>query len=144
MQKQKYDPYPRPFSVTLLAFGVLSIALIFLFRTIFSFIQWTFLDNLSINISPFYMIFTGLGWSATGLILSYRIWTGRKGTRKFSNTFTIFFLIYFWIEQLFIMTNPNRSTNWLFILLLCTLFLIFSISAINRKASKQYFGDMNE
>ncbi len=144
MQTQKNNSNPRPFSVTLFAFGVLSIALINFFRAVFSISQWNFLNSLPGNISPLYMLIAGFIWSISGFILFFHLWNGRKGTRKNSLIYSVTLLFYYWIDQIFVMSNLLRSTNWFFLVLLSIVFLILSISMINRKVSKQYFGDMNE
>ena len=62
----------RPFSVTILAFGVLSFVLLQLTRMVSGFQQRQFLASLPLSIPPVYFVITGLVWAAIGLVNLYR------------------------------------------------------------------------
>ena len=144
MQKSEKKPNPRPFSVTLLSFGVLSIAFIFLLRATVSLFQWDYLSGLPIKIPVSYFLATGIIWSFSGFILFFRIWKSHNGINNMIKIFSGTFLIFFWFEQIFVMISPFRITNWLFLISVSIFIITISILVFKHKALKQYFGDMNE
>ena len=55
---------PRPFGVTLLALGVLSISVLNLVRLVLVISRWQFLSSLP-GVSPLYIALTGLIWGVS-------------------------------------------------------------------------------
>ena len=98
----------RPFSVTLLALGVLTIASLNLVRLILALRQWSFLASLPAE-SPLYLVLTALIWITAGGPLIWGLWTGKSWSPARCRAFTLAYAVYFWLERLFLFGRPSDS-----------------------------------
>ncbi len=128
----------RPFSVTLLALGVLTLAGINLLRFVVSLEQRKFLIEI-LPISPLYLTATGLIWGLTGLILALGLWAGRRWSVAGTGLASLAYSLYHWLDRLFVVAE-GAGRNWLFTLAL-NIFLLAVVywCLMNRKA-KAFFG----
>jgi len=90
----------RPFSVTLLAIGVLSLTSLHLARFILAIRQWSFIVASPANISPLYLIVTGLLWGLAGLPLAWGLWRGWEWASKTLIGFSGAYAFYYWLVSL--------------------------------------------
>lgn len=139
----------RPFSVTLLALGVLTIASLNLVRLIQAVRQWSFLASLPAE-SPLYLVLTALIWMAAGGPLVWGLWTGKQWAPSRCYTFVLAYTVYFWWERLFLFGRPNGGLDapslaylpgqGLFLAVATILFLVFVLWTLRRPGAKKYFG----
>jgi hypothetical protein len=134
----------RPKSVTWLALGVLSLIVIYLTRLVSTVQQWDFLATLPLSAPPAYLFSTGLIWSILPLQVVWGLWAGKKWAPKSVIGLTILYGLYYWMEQWLLKSNPLRTTNWLFSLVVTLMLLILVCWVLSRKAEKLYFGENNE
>lgn len=128
----------RPFSVTLLALGVLTLAGINLLRFFVSLQQRKFLTEI-LPINPLYLTLTGLVWGLIGLILALGLWAGWRWSVAGTWLAGLAYSLYYWLDRLYVVAE-GVGRNWLFSLTL-NLFLLAVIywCLMNRKATA-YFG----
>jgi hypothetical protein len=139
----------RPWSVTLLALGVLIITVINLIRFVLSIRFWGFLSSRS-GISPIYLALTGFIWSVAGLILLWGLWKAKTWAPKLMQAIALTYALYYWLDHIFLMehsvsgaTGAIRAllpTNWQFSAGVTVVSLAFMVWTLNRSKVKAYFG----
>jgi hypothetical protein len=131
----------RPFSVTLLALGVLSIAVIQVIRFIQALNQWDFLDSLP-GVSPVYLAATGLIWAMLSLPLAVGLWFGQSWAPVFALIGVCAFFLYIWLDRLFVADLPltlESGSSWHFSLAVTIIILAFTIWILSRPKAKVFF-----
>ncbi len=138
----------RPWSVTLLAAGVLIITVINLVRLGLSIRYWSFLSSRS-GISPIYLALTGLIWSAAGLSLLWGLWRAKKWAPKLMQAIGLTYALYYWLDHIFLMDHPVSGAtdairevlpiNWQFSAGLTVISLVFMVWTLGRTKVKAYF-----
>jgi hypothetical protein len=138
----------RPWSVTLLALGVLIITVVNLMRLVLSIRYWSFLSSRS-GISPFYLALTGLIWSAAGLCLLWGLWKAKKWTPKLMQAIGLTYALYYWLDHIFLMDHPVSGatnairvmlpTNWQFSAGVTVICLVFMVWVLGRAKVIAYF-----
>jgi hypothetical protein len=139
----------RPWSVTLLAFGVLIITVINLIRSGLSIRYWNFINSQS-GISPLYLLLTGLIWSVAGLCLLWGLWKAKKWAPRLMEAVGLTYALYYWVDHIFLMDHPvNGATttiqlilpiNWQFAAGVTVVCMVFMAWVLNRAKVKEYFG----
>lgn len=139
----------RPWSVTLLAAGVLIITVINLIRLGLSLRYWSFLSSRS-GISPLYLALTGLIWSAVGLVLLWGLWKAKKWTPRLMEAVGLTYALYYWLDHIFLMDRPISGgtsalhailpINWQFSAVVTAIGLAFMVWTLSREKVKTYFG----
>jgi hypothetical protein len=131
----------RPFSVTLLALGVLSIAVIQMIRFILALNQWDFLDSLP-GVSPLYLAATGLIWATLSLPLAVGLWFGQSWAPMFTLIGGCVFIFFIWFDRLFVAALPltlESGSSWPFSLAVTTIILALTIWILSRPKAKVFF-----
>ncbi len=100
----------RPLSVTLLAIGVLTIAVLNLTRLLSAIRFWPFLQEI-LPFSALYLILTGLIWAGFGLPLFWGIWYGLSWAPGFARIAAVAYLIYYWLDRLLLTNHSGREAN---------------------------------
>jgi hypothetical protein len=95
---------PRPFSVTLLAFGVLIIAGINLYRCVAALLQWRFLTELLPTL-PLYQALSGAFWGLAGIPIAWGLWRGVRRAARLTPYAAVAYTIYAWIDRLALRTG---------------------------------------
>jgi hypothetical protein len=139
----------RPWSVTLLALGVLIITVINLIRFGLSIRYWGFLSSWA-GISPIYINLTGFIWSAAGLFLLWGLWKAKTWAPKLMEAVALTYALYYWLDHIFLMehsligaTGAVRvllPTNWQFSAGVTVVSLVYMVWTLNRSKVKAYFG----
>ena len=140
----------RPWSVTLLALGVLIITVINLVRLGLSIRYWSFLSSRT-GISPIYLALTGLIWSAAGLYLIWGLWKAKKWAPRLMQAVGLTYALYYWMDHIFLMDHPVSGatdtfrlmlpTNWQFSAGVTIICLVFMAWTLGRAKVKAYFGE---
>lgn len=100
----------RPFSVTLLGLGVLTIAMLHLLRMILTQMQYEFLARL-LPITPLYLILSGAAWSVVGILLFVGLFFGREWAPLFTRLAALAFSASLWVERLLLANPQVQSAN---------------------------------
>ncbi len=132
----------RPFSVTLVILGVLTIAGINIIRLVQTVLQWDFLLQLP-GVSPFYMAASGLFWSLVGLMMVVFLWRGMRITYSLFPPAAVLYIIYAWLDSSLVggqLDLAYNSNTWPFKAGLSLLVLVFLFWTFSRSSVKSYFG----
>lgn len=133
----------RPLLVTLLAVLVLSITTLYLLRTIEGLRQWNFLASLP-GVSPAYLVVTGTAVTIGGAILFRGLWLGISWTPKATRLAWAGYLLYQWIEKIFISKSGSRMFDWQFDLGLSIISLLFVYGTLSLTGIKAFFGEPHD
>lgn len=100
---------PRPFLVTLLLWGVLTL-------TIFNFVRfgavlahWAVVAELMSTPGPVYILLTGLFWGVAWLISLFSLFFRKGWSRWYSFALALFYSAYYWADRLFFQAAVPRS-----------------------------------
>lgn len=142
-------PIKRPWSVTLLALGVLIITVINLVRFVLSLRYWDFLASQP-GVSPIYLALSGLVWSLAGAFLLWGLWVAKIWVPRLAQALALTYALYYWLDLLFLQDHPLRGapgtilavlpTNWPFSLGVTVVGLAFIVWMLGRAKVKAYFG----
>ena len=127
----------RPFSVTLLAFGVLIIAGINLYRGIQAAIEWQFLAGL-LPALPLYQALSGFFWCLVGLPLAWGLWRGARRAARLVPYAVMAYLLYVWLDRL-LLRKDLESASLPFALGLTSLLLFLVFWILSRPRAKYFF-----
>ena len=132
----------RPFSVTLLALGVLTIAGIHLIRLLQAIQNWDFLAELP-GVSPLYLALTGLFWAAAGLALGLALLSGAPAAPAAARLMAAVYTVYYWSNRFFAAYTAGSiqaaGFAWGFAALLTVFFLGLVMWILSRPRAKAYF-----
>ena len=128
--------------------------LLFIAGLLFSAVSWLrfgvaislfdFLNGLPLSISPLYQILTGLFWGAAGLWVCGWLWKGHRKAPAALRILTVTYALYYWIDQLLIMTSEIRQTNWWFMGLVTAILVLLVFLSLLPPAVKEFFGEQHE
>ena len=109
---------------------------------------WTFQNQAIIQeaIEPailIYLIISGIAWLLTGLLLIIGILIRWKTTPVLITVSTIAYSIYYWAEFWLIKNGDGYRGNWLFLLIVNLLLILYILWGLGRPKSKQYFNRLN-
>ena len=133
----------RPFSVTLLVIGVLSLTSLHLARFYLALRQWQFILASPAEISPLYLAVSGLIWGLAGLPLAWGLWRGQRWARKTLIGFGSIYAVYYWVERILLVRKPAANSNWPFMLGLTIVLLLFTIWTLTRPRARAFFGEVH-
>ena len=122
---------PRPFSVTLLTLGVLTLAAAGLVRMQQAISLWDFL--VSLNISPVYLFITGLFFGVAGLPIAWGLWRGLAWTPRLCTGYVLAVVTYYWLDRLFLTQTQSESVNTPFAIVVTMLVMGFMFWVFRRK-----------
>ncbi len=131
----------RPFSVTLLALFVLTIACINLIRFAEALLQWNFLASQP-GVSSSYIAITGLLWAALGLPLFLGLWLGLRWSPLATRLAVLSYTLYAWIDRLFIAKNPPIQDNhfaWPLLTSVYIVVIILILWILSTRQVRNYF-----
>jgi hypothetical protein len=137
-QMYNQEPLRRPFRVTILAVGVLSIAGFNLLRLIQTLRQWKFLVDLP-GFSPVYVATTGFIWFVVGLPLFWGLWRGHAWAARFTPGFAAVYALYYWLDHLLVANRAVALVNWPCAAVLTILLMAFVLWVLTRRKSQDFF-----
>jgi len=133
----------RPFSVTLVALAVLTIAVIHLMRLVGTVQQWEFLASLSNSPGlPVYQALTGLAWALAAFPLAWVLWRGWRRAPAAVRFFLPAYLLYAWIDRLFVASPAvtlHRDASWPFMIGATLVSIAFILWVFSRSKVKSFF-----
>lgn len=127
---------PRPFSVTLLALGVLIIAGIHWVRFSEAIAQRNFLLEIAPNLFP-YLLSSGLIWGTLWLLLAWGLWLGKRWARRGTLIVTPIYGLYYWLDRLLL--RRNNLYDIPFWLATTLLVLLFIFGVLTRPKVRDFF-----
>jgi hypothetical protein len=133
----------RPASVTILALGVLSLALFNLLGLVQILSNWDFLKNL-LPFTPAVLGLFRLSWGVAGLVISWGLWTGRNWAPNATRLTGLIYAANIWLYRLFLYAPAVKGSNNLFVAFVILSILILIFWALARKQAKQFFGVQHE
>ena len=131
----------RPFSVTLLALGVLSIAVINTIRFVQALQLWEFLYSLP-GVSPPYLAITGAAWALVNFPLWWGLWTGQRWAPHATLIGLAAYVLYAWFDRIFVANTPltlDGSHAWPFRVGATLVILVLVIWILSRQKAKTFF-----
>jgi len=132
----------RPSGVTLLIWGVLSIAVF----NLVGFAQINIDRDMLSSLLPFPPFLLGsikLFWAITGLILAWGLYKPDSWAPRATYWVSIGYSIYFWVNRLLLFSPSGKGSNTVFLLTLNGLALIFIFWILRTKGSRMYFGEQH-
>ena len=136
--------FKRPWPVILLLAGVLVFTAGMLLRAWNGIRFWDFLSGLPLSVSPLYLVLTGGLWALFGLRVMWWLWQGASWAPAALRHLTVSYVLYYWIDQLLVMTSPLRQTRWPFSSGLSILAILIVIFGLNQPSVKNFFGGAYE
>jgi hypothetical protein len=128
----------RPRRVTLLALGVLILTGSNALRAVGALRSWDFLAELQV-ISPLYQIISGSFWTLAGLLVWWALWRGRPWAPQAALAFTAGYILYFWIDRLFLVVPQEPFTAWPFYAGYSVLLLALVAWIVTRPRARAHF-----
>jgi len=129
----------RPFSVTLLAIGVLTLTVAGFVRMGQAITLWNDLKGLSLSVSPLYLVVTGLIFGLAGLPIGWGIWRGLSWAPRFTIGYVIVVLMYFWLDRIFFIRSETGLVNTPFAIGVTILILPGVSWVLFRKRARRFF-----
>lgn len=136
--------FKRPWPVIVLLAGVLVFTAGMLLRVWNGIRYWKFLNGLTMSVSPLYLVLTGGLWALFGLRVMWWLWQGASLAPPALRHLTVSYVLYYWIDQLLVMTSPLRQTRWPFSALLSLLAVIIVIFVLYLPGVRNFFGGAYE
>lgn len=136
------SPTRRPFSVTLLALAVLTIAGLNLLRFIQAILLREFLSEFP-SVSLPYLILSGLVWAVSGLVSVWGLWRRKNWAPRFTMIFILVYSLVYWLERLWL----SRYNSWMnvpFAIGANILLLLFTAWVLTRPKARSFFGEFHE
>jgi len=129
----------RPRILTIFSVVVFLFSFFHFFSTLQVFIYLQILQTLPVTISPYYLAVEGLIWGFLGLFLTWSLWTGKPWSQRAGLFFSLAYMIFFWIDLIWIAEPEVLQTRWLINLILTALGIPAVILILNLKSSRDYF-----
>ncbi len=136
--------YPRPFSVTILALGVLTFAALYLTRVFVTLQEWDFLRAHALPGAAWYLLGTGVLWSALFFPWGVGLWRGAARACRSALPLGTVYLAAQWSERLYLHWRNAPAYNhpfWAGASLLAWGGLWWVCS---RRKTKLFFGELHE
>jgi len=133
----------RPFSVTLLALGVLILAGLNLNRFVEAIRLWDFLSQLLL-VSPFYLAVTGFVWALAGFPIAIGLWRGWHWAPRLTRWAVLAYLLYYWLDRLFVENQVGRQANLPFATGATLVILVLVFWILSLRKVKAFFGETHE
>ena len=129
----------RPWYLTWLTVLVLFFALLNLLRMLAALRQWSYLKELPLSVAPLYLALSGAFWFAAGLPLAIGLWFGRRWARTAAWIAGLMYLLYYWVDRVWLAQPQTLATRWPFALMLSIGLLIFLFVTLWVPRGKAYF-----
>lgn len=127
----------RPFSVTLLAIGVLTLALVGLVRAGQAIRLWSFLTTL--EVSAGYLLVTGLLAGLAGLPSVFGLWRGTVWSPRYTIGYVSALLVFYWIDRIWMTQSQTTLVNTPFAIGISLLIALLTTWILLSKPARSFF-----
>jgi hypothetical protein len=136
-------PRRRPFTVTLLALGVLMFAWLNTVRLALSISQWRFLGSLAV--APLYIAGSGLLWGLAWLVLFWGLWRGLGWAWRGVQVAAPLYALYVWMDRIlpglrYQSIAGAMPSNWPFLLVLTGVLLAYVLLVLMLPKTRAFLG----
>lgn len=131
----------RPFLVTLLTMGVLTLVVLNLTRLLQVIAQWNLLLDIYSLPLTIYLAVSGLVWMVTGVPLLFGLWRGRFWAPAFARAASLLYLTYYWLDRILMNFFAPRMGNWPFLLVVTLVAVSIVFWILSRRNVKAFFGE---
>lgn len=128
---------PRPYLVTLLAIGVLTLAMVGLVRFGQALSLWEFLNSL--DVSPVYLVISGLLIGLAGLLAVWGLWRGAYWSARYTIGYVSAVFLFYWVDRIFLGQSAIAKLNTPFSIGVTVIILAYTWFALFNTDSKSYF-----
>jgi len=137
------EPLHRPWGVTMLALGVLCIAILNLLGLYQVLVTRDFIKSI-LPYSPWLLGSIKLTWGVVGVVITWSLWTGRSWAPKLTRSVCLAYAVYIWIDRLFLQNPDGRIANNTF--MVCATFfpILFAFWVLANPGVRNYFGVTHE
>ncbi|MFZ3078457.1 MAG: hypothetical protein WA109_02125 [Bellilinea sp.] len=132
MKPEQSTTSRRPWWLKLLAFGMLALSLSGWLRLEQSVARWDALSQAGLQPGPLYLAITGALAGLAALAVCTAIWRRSRWTPGLTLAVLVGWIIWLWVDRLWIARSPAALTNWPFLLGACALILTGTIYALHR------------
>jgi hypothetical protein len=136
--------FKRPWMVFVLLVGVIVFTAGMLLRAWSAIRYWAFLSGLPLEVSPLYLALTGGLWALFGLRVIWWLWQGNRGAPAALRTLATGYVLYYWVEQLLVMTSPLRQARWPFSAVMSAAAVIVVMLILMHPSVKNFYGGSYE
>ena len=143
----------RPWSVTLLGFGVLSITVLGFLRGYLAIREWYFLASWP-GVSPLYLAASGLLVGLVGAFVFWALASRKPRALYLTQAAVLTFALAYWLDQIFVADHPFSDpagtarpflpANWAFAAGVTAFVLIYTGLVVRSARVQAYFGEENE
>ena len=129
----------RPFGVTILVLGVLTVAAFFWTRFTLAVRDAEIIASLSSSVSPAYLALTGLVFGLVGIPVALGLWFGKAWAPGSARRRGVALAVYYWLDfQLFVVSVAARG-SWPFAAAMTALGLGWVFLVLSRPGAKTFF-----
>ncbi len=138
------DRTRRPWAVTILAFIVLIVAVMFLVSAWDAASLWSTPLHTIMRISPAYLLGRGVFWGIFGMVASYGLWRGLRWAPRLVFWGAGAYILFYWLERIFLVQAEAWGINGWFStgMAILGIFLVWRI--LTSKPSRAFFGEQRE
>ena len=122
----------RPWWLKLLAFGTLVLSLSGWLRLQQSLARWDDLSQAGLQPGPLYLAITGALAGLAALAVCIALWRRSRWAPGLALAVWIGWIVWLWVDRLWIARSPAALTNWPFLLGASALILTGTIYALHR------------
>ena len=97
-----------------------------------SFARWDDLNQAGLQPGPLYLAITGALAGLAGLAVCLALWRRFRWAPGLTHAVLVGWIIWLWVDRLWIARSPAALTNWPFLLGACALLLAGTIYALQR------------
>ncbi len=94
--------------------------------------RWDDLSQAGLQSGPLYLAITGALVGLAGLVAGIALWRRSRWAPRLTLAVVVGWIIWLWVDRLWIARSPAALTNWPFLLGASTLILIGTIYALHR------------
>jgi hypothetical protein len=105
---------------------------------------WETLNELSLAVSPLYLVLTGALWGILGLRTIWWLCQGRQTAPAALRIVTIAYILYFWVDRWLLMISPLRQASWPFLMVVTLLLGSLIFTGLEIPEVKNFFGGEDE
>jgi hypothetical protein len=130
----------RPFGVTILVLGVITLATFFWTRFFQAIRLEAFIASLSPSVSPSYLALTGLVFGLAATPVAVGLWFGKPWAPRAARRLAVALAVYYWLDFLFFVVSDAARGSWPFAAGATILSLAIVFWVLSLPGAKRFFG----